>query len=423
MRANPSLQSPPAHAAATRLTHALQEIALHRDGGSASRLVHLPATLLLASILLRSLLTYRGTPQLVPALAVLGVWLGAYLAEPLTTRRWPASIAGFIILQSALVLLLMTGLDLPNEDFFALLFAVLSMRVMQRVPARQGAVWIAAFSLAMSAALVRIFGVAEAIGFALIHSAVNLFMGFYALATRRADEARTKNRDLAREIERANLVLRDDAAQREQLAIARSRQHLARELHDSVTQTVFSMTLATETALLLVERDPGRVAAQLGHLNHLAQSALAQMQALINELRPAAGADIALIPALRRHLADRMLPDTLQVTLEVEGEGPLSRDEARGLFAIVREALNNVVKHARASQAHIRLHLLEPYWMEVTDDGQGFEGMLPEAHGGVGVIGMREQAGEMGWALELSSQPQAGTRVRVTRKLQAEKAE
>ena len=420
MRVNPSPTPPPPCAAASRLAHAPLQSALRRDGGSASRLVHLPAILLLASILLRSLLPYRGTPHLVPALAMLGVWLGAYLAEPLTTRRWPASVAGFIILQSALVLLLMTGLDLPNEDFFALLFAVLSMRVMQRVPARQGAVWIAVFSLAMSAALIRVFGVEEAIGFALIYSAVSLFMGFYALATRRADEARTKNRDLAREIEQANLVLRDDAAQREQLAIARSRQHLARELHDSVTQTVFSMTLATETALLLVDRDPARVEAQLAHLNHLAQSALAQMQALINELRPAAGADIALVPALRRHLAERMLPDTLQVTLEVEGEGPLSRDEGRGLFAIAREALNNIVKHARASQARIRLHLMEPYWMEVSDDGRGFEGPLPEARGGVGVIGMREQAGEIGWTIELSSQPQAGTRVRVTRKPQAE---
>lgn len=420
---NPSPQSPPVHSATTRLTHSPQESALPLDSGSAARFVHLPAILLLASILLRALLTYRGTSHLLPALAVLGVWLGAYLAEPLTSRRWPASVAGFILLQSALVFLLMTGLDLPNEDFFAVLFAVLSMRVMQRVPARQGAVWIAVFSLAMSAALVSVFGVAEAIGFALTYTAVNVFMGFYALATRRADEARARNRDLAREIERANLVLRDDAAQREQLAIARSRQLLARELHDSVTQTVFSMTLATETALLLLDRDPAQVAAQLGHLNQLAQSALGQMQALINELRPADGDDIALIPALRRHLADRILPDTLKVTLEVEGEGPLSRDEARGLFAIAREAINNVVKHARASQACIRLHLTDPYWMEVIDNGQGFEGTLPEANGGVGVIGMREQAGEIGWAFELTSQPEAGTRLRVTRKPRAEKDE
>jgi len=420
---NPSLQSPPVHSVTTLTTHSPREGALPLDGGSAARFVHLPATLLLASILLRALLTYRGTSHLAPALAVLGVWLGAYLAEPMVTRRWPTTISGFMLLQSALVLLLMTGLFLPTEDFFALLFAVLSMRVMQRVPARRGGVWIAVFSIAMSAALVKVLGVAQAIGFALIHTAVNVFMGFYALATRRADEARTRNHDLAREIEQANLVLRDDAAQREQLAIARSRQHLARDLHDSVTQTVFSMSLATETALLLVDRDPAQVAAQLDHLNQLAQSALAQMQALINELRPAVGDDIALVPALRRHLADRILPDTLQVTLEVEGEDPLSRDEARGLFTIAREALNNIVKHAHASQARIRLHLTEPYWMEVSDDGRGFEGTLPEAKGGVGVIGMREQAGEIGWALELSSRPQDGTRLRVTRMPQAEKAE
>ncbi len=375
----------------------------------------IPTILLVGAVWLRSVLAYRGTPPLSAVLLVLSLWTGLFALEVAASRRWPRSTGAFIALQSALIVYLMVGLRLDGFDFFAILFAVLSMRLMTRVPARLAPVWMTIFVLLMGIPLLRHYGLVEGLGFTLVYTAVNLFFGFYALATLRAQEARAHNRGLAREIEEANLKLRDDTAQREDLAAARARHQLARELHDSVTQTVFSMTLATESALMLLDREPPRAAAQLDHLTRLAQNALAQMQTLISELRPEGTASLGLIPALRRHLAERLLPETLQVSLQIDGGESLAPGEELGLFAIAREAINNIIKHAHASRAIIRLHLMPPLWMEVTDNGEGFAPSSQAGHGGVGLIGMREQASEMGWGLELTSEPGAGTRLVVSR--------
>jgi signal transduction histidine kinase len=176
------------------------------------------------------------------------------------------------------------------------------------------------------------------------------------------------------------------------------------------------MTLATESALLLLERDPGRVEAQLDHLTSLALGALSQMQTLITELRPEGIMPGGLAAALRRNLAERHLPETLAVTVEVEGDATLSPAEERGLYAIAREAVNNVVKHAKAMRACIRLHLEEPFWMEVTDDGQGFVVAAASNGSGVGLAGMGEHASEIGWDLALRSAPGEGTCLRVARR-------
>lgn len=137
------------------------------------------------------------------------------------------------------------------------------------------------------------------------------------------------------------------------------------------------------------------------------------MQALISELRPEKVAEGGLAVALRRHLADRRLPESLAVSLEVEGDRPLGLAEEQGLFRIAQEALNNIVKHAQASEARIRLHLAEPFWMEIKDQGQGFDLQLAQTSGRVGLVSMRERAAEIGWHLQVITSPGAGTCIRV----------
>jgi signal transduction histidine kinase len=186
-------------------------------------------------------------------------------------------------------------------------------------------------------------------------------------------------------------------------------------LHDSVTQTIFSMTLTTQSALLLLERDPGRVGAQLERLSQLAQNALSEMRVLISRLRPEKIAEGGLVAALRQHLADRHFPENLSIALQVEGD-PLARlapAEEQSLFRIAQEALNNIVKHAQASQARIRLHLAEPFWMEIEDQGQGFDLQRARNSGRVGLVSMHERAAEIGWKLQVITAPGAGTRIRV----------
>jgi signal transduction histidine kinase len=267
--------------------------------------------------------------------------------------------------------------------------------------------------------LLRTYGAFEAIALAVIYTALNVFVASYALATRRAQAARTQNQALALELQEANRQLQAYSKQLEQLTVTRERHRLARELHDSVTQTIFSMTLTTQSALLLLDRDPGQASAQLDRLHQLSQSALAEMRVLISELRPDKVTEGGLVAALRRHLADHRVSESLAVTLEVEGDQPLSSAEEQGLFRIAQEALNNIVKHAQASQAHIELHLTEPLCLEIEDQGQGFDLERARDSGHVGLSSMGERAAEIGWNLRIITAPGAGTCIRVEKTSEA----
>ena len=378
---------------------------------SYQRILPLTAVLMFSTAGLRSLIVYWDDPALGRVLGVLLAWLVLFACEPAISRRWSGYFPIYLALQTVLVLALLFMPAFP--DYFAMLFPILSMQIMQRLNPRPGAIWVALFSPLMLLPLMQAYGTANGITFALIYTAGDFLLGSYALAIRRAQAARAYNQTLGQELQEKNRQLQAYSKQLEQLAVARERQRLARELHDSATQTVFSMTLTTQSALLLLDRDPGRVGAQLERLNQLAQGALSEMHTLISELNPEKVAEGGLAAAPRRHLADRHLPDDLSVSLEVEGDRRLGTGEEQGLFRIAQEALNNIVKHAHASQACIRLHLSEPFWMEVQDRGQGFDLRQARNGGRVGLASMGERAAEIGWSLQVITSPGAGTCIRV----------
>jgi signal transduction histidine kinase len=372
---------------------------------------YIASGLFFGAVFLRSLLIYRGSVVLDQVLGMLLIWLALSVSEPMISRRWPGYFWLYLALQTTLVFVLLAVL--PNPDFFAILLAILSMQAMLRLTLKAGVLWIGLCTLILSLLLVKAFGIYQAIALTLVYSALNVFMGAYSAAMRRAQTARIHYQALAEELQEANKRLRTVSTQLERMTVARERNRLARELHDSVTQTVFSMTLATQSAQLLLDRDPSRVSAQLQRLNQLAQSALAEMQVLVSELKPEQATREGLVPALRRQLADTRLPEELSVSLEVEGEQPLERAEEQGLFRIAQEALNNIVKHAHASEAQIRLHLTEPFWIEIEDQGKGFDLRQARNSSRVGLAGMQERAAEIGWNLQVFTSPGAGTRVRV----------
>jgi signal transduction histidine kinase len=376
----------------------------------------LTVAFLFGTVLLRSLLYYRDSPALGQVLLLLIAWLVLFVGEMAASRRWAKVFPAYLLLQIVLVSVLLWRPDFPGYDCFAILFAILSMQVMQRLPLRPGVMWLGSFTFLMAPPMMIKDGLFEGIALTLVYTAINVFLGSYALATQRAQLARARTQSLAQELQETNRQLQAYSTRLEQLAVTRERHRLARELHDSVTQTIFSMTLTTQSALLLLDRDPGQVRAQLDRLNDLTHSALSEMRVLISELRPEKVAQGGLAAALRRHLASRHMPENLAVSLEVEGDQLLEPAEEQGLFRIAQEALNNVVKHAQASQAHIRLHLAEPFWMEIEDHGRGFD--LQQAQdsgrggGQVGLVSMGERAAEIGWDLQVITSPGAGTCIR-----------
>jgi signal transduction histidine kinase len=381
---------------------------------SKSRLSHwiyyLAATLYYMAVVLRALLTYRDSPILGQALVLLLVGLVFFISEPAISRKWPGYFPIYLLFQTAIVSVL---LALPgNSDFFATLFLILSMQAMLNLNPKIGAAWIAIWVPIMGVLMARSVGVTQAVALTLILTALNIFMGAYALEIHREQAAQDRKLELAREIQAANQQLLNYSARLEHLAVARERNRFARDLHDSVTQTVFSMTLTTQSALLLFERDPLLVNDQLERLSQLVRSALAEMQALISTLKPD-GTALGLVPDLRRHLADTRIAEKLSVSLLVEGEHSLTIAEEQALLGVAQEALNNILKHAQTQQAVVRLHLAEPCWMEIEDQGIGFDLQHAWNSGRMGLVSMQERAAEVGWDLQIMTSPGAGTRIRV----------
>ena len=378
----------------------------------------LAASFYFLAVLLRSWLIYRGTPTNAQALSLLLVWLVLAASETFISRRWNLYFYIYLAIQTVIVFLL---LNLPRfPDFYAALLAVLSMQAMLRLKTWIVGAWIGVCAVLMAWSFLEPYGPGQAAALALIFTAGNVFVGAYTLTMRRAQVEREKNQALVLELDQANQKLQAYSAQLEQLAVARERNRLARDLHDSVTQTVFSMTLTAQSALLLLERDSSQVRDTLDRLYQLARSAMAEMQVLINELKPEPGAKAGLETMLRDYLNDSRFRGNLAISLEVEGNGRLSAAEEQSLFHITQEALNNTLKHARANQAQIHLHLTEPFWIEIADQGQGFKPQQATQGGKVGLASMRERAAEIDWELLISSAPGAGTRIRLEKSPAAE---
>ncbi len=383
-----------------------------RDPTAAQRWVFtLTVAFLCAATVMRSLLEFEGK-QVAVVLALVAVWVGLVAAAGPLSRRRPGIFAAYLVLQAAVIAILLGQSD--GSDYFAILLAVPSMQAMGRWRPRAALALIAAFAALFAASVVAAIGPGQAAALAAVYTAANLVLASYALTARRATEARVRNEALAADLREANRRLAESARQAERLAAVRERQRLARDLHDSVTQTLFSLTLAAGSATLLLQRRPEALASQLDEIEQLATSARAELDALGDELPGAPHEGDGLVASLRRHFDERAAHDGLRVALHVEGERRLAPGVEVALLRIVQEALNNVVKHAGVAEAEVRVRLGRPAAVEVQDRGRGFAADTAGARHdrpGVGLAIMRERAAEIGWRLTVTSAPGAGTRV------------
>jgi signal transduction histidine kinase len=202
----------------------------------------------------------------------------------------------------------------------------------------------------------------------------------------------------------------------QQAAALEERNRLARELHDSVSQQLFSMTLTAQAARSQFERNPARVPALLDRLHETATAALAEMRALIFQLRPPALRDQGLVAAIQQHAQHLAHREGLRIELNVIGDERHARGIEQPLFRIVQEALNNIVKHAAARNVQIMLEFnADQVAIRVIDDGKGFDpAARPSGEGRhLGLLSMRERAAELGGSFNVHSRPGAGAEVEV----------
>jgi signal transduction histidine kinase len=208
--------------------------------------------------------------------------------------------------------------------------------------------------------------------------------------------------------------------QSRELSIVSERNRLALELHDVVSQKLFSMVLTAEAAATQLGRDPGAARQQVERLGELAREALEELRSLILGLRPPDLERDGLVGALRKEIEMLARAHGVDVALASDGDGngaDHDHDRARDLVVlrIAHEALHNALHHAQAKHVEVRLgHAGGALVVEVRDDGIGFEPQRQELRSRhLGLTSMEERARELGARLEIRSAPGAGTTVRL----------
>ena len=198
------------------------------------------------------------------------------------------------------------------------------------------------------------------------------------------------------------------------VASLEERQRLARELHDSVSQALYGIALGARTARTLLDRDPPAAAEPVDYVLSLAETGLAEMRALIFELRPESLESEGLNAAIRKQVEAAQARHGVKVDFQPGEEPDLPLVVKEAIYRIAQESLNNVVKHSQARHVRVAVSSMGgELKLEVADNGKGFDaaGDFP---GHLGLKSMRERAENSGGRLEISSQPGTGTRIIAT---------
>ncbi|MCB0155080.1 MAG: PAS domain-containing protein [Anaerolineae bacterium] len=218
------------------------------------------------------------------------------------------------------------------------------------------------------------------------------------------------------------VVLLNDLTESKRAAIMEERERLARELHDSVTQSLYSLSLFAEWGHGLLEMGEADSALErLTRIGEISQQALREMRLLLYELRPSALEQDGLLGALKSRLAAVEQRVGVEVHFQANLTADLPAHVEECLYRIAQEALNNALKHAEAKSVIIRLKADgRLILLEVSDDGLGFDPGQINGSGRLGLAGMRARAERLGGTLELRTQPGAGTTLRLKIDAEAE---
>ncbi|MFB7998541.1 GAF domain-containing sensor histidine kinase [Streptomyces sp. NPDC056002] len=198
-----------------------------------------------------------------------------------------------------------------------------------------------------------------------------------------------------------------------ELTIAEERSRLAHELHDAVSQKLFSLRLTAQAAAALVDRDPSRAKGELQHVAELAAEAADELRAAVVELRPAALDEDGLIATLRTQIQVLDRAHSAQVTFDCGGIRALPAAQEEAMLRVAQEALHNALRHSGAEHVRVTLDKRGPgAVLRVSDDGGGFE---PKAvrHAGrhLGLVSMRDRSSGVGGRLTVESEPGKGTTI------------
>jgi signal transduction histidine kinase len=348
----------------------------------------------------------------------LALLLGGYLVllfiEPVFIRRHRNLTYIYLVVQTAIICTV--ALITPEVDFWAVLFCPLVVQVMHNSPQRSGFFITGIFTVIASILLLLGLGPQLGLPLILIYGVIYFLLAAFIAIIR---EVETSNEEIHRqqaELQAAHRQLQSSTAQAEQLAVLQERNRLARELHDSVTQSLYSLTLFSEAARHMAE-DIGEESIEqyIGQIGVIGQQALKEMRLLVYELQPLELEREGLIRALRKRLEAVEGRAGVEARLEVDDFVNLPGDVEGELYRIAQEALNNSLKHAAAGSVVLYLRQSNgSVELEIVDDGVGFNPEALPDRGGMGLKSIRDRAEHIGGSATIRSQPGEGTSVKVS---------
>jgi signal transduction histidine kinase len=378
-------------------------------------IIYITSYLMVVVRIIRYLVRFRDYRP--SSIALFVGYLILLFSDPLLIRR--NRLLTYIYLLVQTVIICTFSLFTPHVDFWTALFYPLVVQVMHIFPQRTGFSITGVFAVIMTGLL--LLGPGPEVGLPLIFlNGIGFFLIAAFIAIIR--EAETSNEELRRqqqELQAAHRQLQTHAARVEELAVLEERNRLARELHDSVTQSLYSLTLFTQAACELAEA--GNLEGtrhRLARIADTAAQALKEMRLLVYELRPMALTDVGLVNALQHRLdavegrADVQVHLLVDEEDDVELPAPIEEE----LYRIAQEALNNALKHAHAKSVTVRIVAPadgQRLQFEVSDDGCGFDLDAVKDKGGLGLTSIRERADRLGAELSVTSAPGQGTQVRI----------
>ncbi|MFJ2258066.1 GAF domain-containing sensor histidine kinase [Streptomyces sp. NPDC087844] len=198
-----------------------------------------------------------------------------------------------------------------------------------------------------------------------------------------------------------------------ELTIAEERSRLAHELHDAVSQKLFSLRLTAQAAAALVDRDPGRAKGELQQVAALAAEAADELRAAVVELRPAALDEDGLVATLRTQIQVLDRAHSARVTFDSRGVRALPAAQEEAMLRVAQEALHNALRHSGAARVDVTVEKRGPgAVLRVTDDGGGFEPKATRRAGRhLGLVSMRDRSNGVGGELTVESAPGKGTTI------------
>lgn len=208
------------------------------------------------------------------------VFLTVVLLRPAMPRYW---VFLYLTVQTIIILVLLSFR--PQFDFVTVLFVILSYQAANIFPNQTRWIWVGLFVLLTGGSLIYYLGPAVGLEKALFPMAACIIIASYETANQEIEAARAESQEMLRSLQETHRQLELHASQVEELAVIEERNRIARELHDSVSQTMFSILLNVRSSQIYLQREPGRVRPQLELILSLTQNALAQMRSLITHLR------------------------------------------------------------------------------------------------------------------------------------------